>query len=194
MKLNLGCADRKIPDYIGVDIAGDAEFKCDLSLPWPWIDSSIEAIKAHDVIEHIGDCDHLARLVSTIQGFHRTSVCDLCAEREEYGESRIWRHRLGRIHFMNELHRVLVPGGEALIETPNAANGVGFFQDPTHVSPWCLSTFKYFEDNTHAWKRLSAAYGITARFQVLELYQVASNGEDPRETVWKIIAKLKAVK
>src|SRR6185503_16613971 len=44
-------------------------------------------------------------------------------------------HVEDRIHFMNELHRVLKPGARATIETPNASRGAGFFQDPTHKSP-----------------------------------------------------------
>ena len=105
------------------------------------------------------------------------------------------RHPLGRVHFMNELHRVLIPGGLVLIETPNAGRGgVGFFQDPTHISPFCLSTFKYFEFGSFAHQRLSKSYGITAAFEVLSLVEIRSNGEDPREEVWKIQAHLRAVK
>jgi hypothetical protein len=100
----------------------------------------------------------------------------------------------GRIHFMNELHRVLVAGGRATVETPNAARGAGYFQDPTHVSPWCLSTFKYFERGAFAHTRLAKSYGITAAFKVIALEEQATPGEDARETVWKIRAVLEAVK
>ena len=96
---------------------------------------------------------------------------------------------------MNELHRVLIPSGHAVIEVPNAAGaGVGMWQDPTHVSPWCLSTFKYFEHGSFAHQRLSSPYGITAAFHVISLTESRSSGEDPREEVWKIRAELEAVK
>lgn len=175
MKLNLGCADRVIPGYIGVDIAPPADQIVHLAGPWPWPDSSVDEVLAYDVCEHIGDWpmplsdDLLSRGLAV-------------------------RHTSGRIHFLNELHRVLVPSGRAIIETPNAARGVGYFQDPTHVSPWCMSTFKYFEDGSFAHTRLAKAYGITAAFRILAMREEPSPAEGFGEQVWKIHAELEAVK
>ena len=135
-------------------------------------------VRAHDVAEHIGDCSHTKKW-----------ECETCSTN---GDGV--RHPLGRIHFMNELHRVLVPGGTALIELPSAAHGVGFITDPTHKTPWCLSLFKYFEAGTFAHGRLAKSYGITAAFRVLNLQEVEVSGEDSRERVWKIMATLEAVK
>lgn len=161
MKLNLGCCDRKVDGFVGVDIVPPADVVADLSNPWPWDDGSVDEVLAYDVIEHVRDAAPLHN---------------------------------GRVQFMNELHRVLRPGGRATIETPNAARGVGYFQDATHRQPWCLSSFKYFEYGAFAHSRLSNAYGITAAFRVVELSEHSSNGEDPREQVWKIRAVLEAVK
>jgi hypothetical protein len=168
MRLNLGCADRHMEGYLNVDIAPPADQLVDLARPWPWPDSSVSEVIALDVCEHIGDM--------AANGF-------------------LWsRHPLGRIHFMNELHRVLVPNGRATIETPNASRGCGYYQDPTHVSPWCLSTFKYFEHGAFAHGRLAKSYGITAAFRIVSLDEFETNGEDPREKAWKIKAVLEAVK
>jgi SAM-dependent methyltransferase len=106
----------------------------------------------------------------------------------------VCEHLPSRVHFVNELHRVLKPGARAIIHTPNAARGCGFWQDPTHITGWCLSSFKYFEHGAFAWGRLGRAYGITAAFRVIELTQFETNGEDPREKSWKIKAILEAVK
>jgi predicted SAM-dependent methyltransferase len=152
MKLNLGCSDRHIPGFVSVDIVEPADQLVDLAGLWPWADSTIEAVRAHDVIEHIAD----------------------------------------RIHFMNELHRVLQPGGKATIETPNAAHGAGYFQDPTHKSPWCLNSFQYFEVGSFAHNRLAKAYGIRAAFRVVSLCE--RSYQDVHEPVWKIEAILEAVK
>jgi hypothetical protein len=180
VKLNLGCSDRIIPGFIGVDIAPPADQIVDLAGPWPWEDSSVEEVMAYDVIEHIGDCGHsLAKCA--------------CKECWEDGTLPL-RHRLGRIHFMNELHRVLAPGARATIETPNAARGVGYFQDPTHVSPWCMSTFKYFEHGAFAHTRLAKPYGITAAFKIISMGETFSGAEGFGEAVWKIKAVLEAVK
>lgn len=184
LRLNLGCSDRRIEGFTGVDIADGPEVDqiVDLEGPWPWSDSSVLEVRAHDVAEHIGDCQHCA-----LHGF----VCEVCAK--GFKDER-YRHPLGRIHFMNELHRVLAPGGTALVEVPSAAHGVGFITDPTHKTPWCLSLFKYFEHGTFAHSRLSKAYGITAAFRVLNLQEIEVSGEDHRERVWKIMATLEAVK
>jgi predicted SAM-dependent methyltransferase len=161
-----------------VDIAPPADEIVDLSGPWPWPDSSVEEVLALDVCEHIGD---------------RWTKESVKVWMETYRQEDL-RMLDGRIHFMNELHRVLKPGAQATIETPNAARGCGYYQDPTHVSPWCLSTFKYFEHGTFAHGRLSKAYGITAAFRVLSLEEFETSGEDPRERAWKIKAVLEAVK
>lgn len=152
MRLNLGACDREFLGFHSVDICPPADFVTDLSLPWPWSDSTVEEVRAHDVIEHVAD----------------------------------------RVHFMNELHRVLMPGARATIETPNAARGAGYFQDPTHKSPWCLNSFQYFEAGSFATQRLARSYGITARFRIVELSE--REYQDVREAVWKITAVLEAVK
>jgi 2-polyprenyl-3-methyl-5-hydroxy-6-metoxy-1,4-benzoquinol methylase len=154
MNLNLGCSDRAVPDFVGVDIAPGpcVDQIADLSLRWPWDENSVDEVKAFDIIEHIAD----------------------------------------RIHFMNELHRVLRPGGQAHIEVPNSTKGAGFAQDPTHVSHWCMNSFQYFRAGSFAHQRLSKAYGITAAFHVLELSERMY--QDEFEEVWKITAILETVK
>ena len=101
-------------------------------------------------------------------------------------------HLPDRIATMNELHRILKPGAVAHIIVPNAAKGAGFFQDPTHQTPWCMNSFQYFEAGSFAHRRLARAYGITAAFRVVALSE--SKYRDAHEDVWKIDAKLEAVK
>lgn len=152
MRLNLGACDRTIPGFLSVDIVPPADVVADLRERWPWPDSSVDEVRAYDVIEHLPD----------------------------------------RIHTMNELYRVLVPGGRAVIEVPSATKGAGFAQDPTHTSAWCLNSFQYFEAGSFAHQRLSRHYGITARFRVVSLSE--REYQDVREPVWKITAELEAVK
>jgi len=189
LRLNLGAAVRKYEGFVSVDLVPPADQIVDLSGPWPWADSSVAEVIAYDVCEHIGDCDHA-----------QFWACSKCSEyRFTLEMNQNWndfarRHPLGRIHFMNELWRVLRSGGIARIETPNASRGSGYYQDPTHVSPWCLSSFKYFEEGAFARQRLGDAYGIVARFKVRELSERQTPGEDPREIAFKITACLEAVK
>lgn len=58
MKLNLGACDRPFPGYLSVDIVPPADVVADLSKPWPWADSTIEAVKAFDIFEHLPDKRH----------------------------------------------------------------------------------------------------------------------------------------
>lgn len=53
MKLNLGCSDHVKPGFIGVDIAPPADIVADLRNQWPFEDSSVDEIYAHDVLEHL---------------------------------------------------------------------------------------------------------------------------------------------
>ena len=172
MRLNLGACDRRIEGFISVDIAPPADEIVDLAGPWPWQDSSVDEVMALDVIEHIGES------IST----------------PDLGHPFHPRGLSGKIHFMNELHRVLKSGARATIETPNASKGVGYWQDPTHVSPWCMSTFKYFEHGSFAHGRLSKPYGITAAFRIVKMQEFETPAEGYGEQVWKIKAVLEAVK
>ena len=55
MKLNLGCGNELLAGYVNVDRVGQPQFRWDLEeLPWPWADSSVEEVRLHHVLEHLG--------------------------------------------------------------------------------------------------------------------------------------------
>jgi Uncharacterized protein conserved in bacteria len=58
MRLNLGCSDKHIADYVNVDLVEPADVVADLSERWPWEDSSVDEIIAHDIIEHLPNKIH----------------------------------------------------------------------------------------------------------------------------------------
>ena len=58
MKLNLGCANIILPDFVNVDVGPPADTIADLTQPWPWPDSSASYVMAHDIIEHLPDRVH----------------------------------------------------------------------------------------------------------------------------------------
>ena len=61
LKLNLGCCDNQLPDYLNVDrwqppwATPETFLRVDLSRPWPWPDNSVSEIRAWDILEHLPD-------------------------------------------------------------------------------------------------------------------------------------------
>lgn len=128
MKLNLGCCDAPLPDFVNIDLVpGPGVEVVDLRQPWPWPDNRIGHVRAWDVIEHLPD----------------------------------------KIFTMNELWRVLAPGGTVEIVVPTT-DGSGAWQDPTHVSYWNRRSFLYYEAGNPYRERFAQAYGIRAKFWVVQ--------------------------
>jgi SAM-dependent methyltransferase len=142
MRLNLGCCDALLPDYVNVDVVGAPGIQvADLRQRWPWADGSIDHVRAWDIIEHLPD----------------------------------------KIFTMNELWRVLRPGGTAEIAVPTT-DGTGAFQDPTHVSFWNRRSFLYYEAGNPYRDRFATSYGITAKFCVTG-ERVEPSVDGPRLTI-----------
>lgn len=156
LRLNLGANDRTLPGFLSVDICPPADQLVNLAeYPWPWGDSTVEEVFAHDVFEHLPN------------------------KRET----------------MNELWRILRPGGRADVCVPTI-RGVGAVCDPTHVSYWSCGDFEYYEHGNYARERFrnSSYYGVRADFRIIgepfqEMYRNKFN-----EEVWKVRITLEAVK
>lgn len=106
----------------------------------------------------------------------------------------IFEHLPDKRFTMNELYRVLKPGGKAQVIVPHAAEGSGGFQDPTHCSWWTANDFEYYEKGNFARERFRAntSYGVRADFRILSLRKTTYQGRwDP---VVKIEVMLEALK
>lgn len=82
----------------------------------------------------------------------------------------VFEHLSDRLHVMREVHRVLAPGGVAIIQVPST-DGRGFAQDPTHVSPYNENSFLYWSQ--HAKQKYIPKVqlgGGPLRFQRLKCY------------------------
>jgi hypothetical protein len=139
--LDLGCGDKPrnpfhADELYGVDVrdnlAGNIK-SADLVIdPIPFDDESFDYLTAYDFIEHV------PRII--------------------YAPKR--RHAF--VEVMNEIHRVLKPGGLFLSHTPAYPHGVAF-RDPTHVNIITDETFPlYFDDET----RWASIYGFKGAFKV----------------------------
>lgn len=92
----------------------------------------------------------------------------------------VFEHLPDKRHTMNELYRVLTPGGTARLQIPHATYGDGGHCDPTHCSYWTTSDFEYFVKGNFARERFrsSSYYGVKADFEIINLN---SQGHIPTE-------------
>lgn len=85
----------------------------------------------------------------------------------------VFEHLPDKRHTMNELHRVMAPGGIVRIQVPHATDGDGGHCDPTHVSWWTTSDFEYYHPGIPERERFrnSPYYGVKADFNVVSIKQ-----------------------
>lgn len=118
IQLDIACGANKQPGFVGIDIQPfpGVDIVHDLNVhPWPLPDEcTIRAIASH-IVEHIPKV--------AIDG---------------------GRTRFPLIEFMDEVWRVLKPGGEFAIAAPHGYS-LGYMQDPTHASALCEASFVYFD-------------------------------------------------
>lgn len=77
------------------------------------------------------------------------------------------------MRLMDEVHRVLKPGGKFFHRTPSE-EGRGAWQDPTHRSAWNINTWKYYFTDP-AYRDL---YGTAANFKILQLFDDVTDKEN----------------
>jgi SAM-dependent methyltransferase len=140
--LDLGCGGKpKNPfnadEVYGIDVRDDVDakvYRSDLVVePIPFPDDTFEYVTAHDFLEHI------PRLL--------------------YVPTR----RYPFVELMNEVWRVLKPGGQFYSFTPAFPHAPAW-RDPTHVNIITDETFPlYFDDTT----RHAAMYGFTGAFKMV---------------------------
>lgn len=89
------------------------------------------------------------------------------------------------ILLMNEIHRVLIPGGILIASTPAYPHPEAF-QDPTHVNIITEKTHEYFcGDNPYALR-----YGFVGRFRAQRTaFEVPKNIYDKKASVLKKISR-----
>jgi len=118
IQLDIACGANKQPGYVGLDVQPlpGVDIIHDLNVkPWPLPDECVLRAIASHIVEHIPP------VAVTETGT-----------------------RFLFIEFMNEVWRVMKPGGELAIACPHGASS-GFLQDPTHCNPINETTWAYFD-------------------------------------------------
>lgn len=90
---------------------------------------------------------------------------------EEVVAYDVFEHLPDKRHTLNELWRVLMPGGIARIQVPDSSEGDGADCDITHVSRWNRSSFEYVEVGAFERERFRSSpyYGVKADFRVVSM-------------------------
>ena len=144
VKVNLACGQTKEEGWIGVDYvkAKGVDIVHDLTkYPWPFKDNSVDEVFVSHYIEHIPyDVKYKGKVID------------------------------GLIAFMNELYRILKPGGKAMIIAP-WYNSVRCWQDPTHRRAISDATFLYFNKGWREANKLDH-YHITTDFDFAPSYVI----------------------
>ncbi|MDP9192301.1 MAG: class I SAM-dependent methyltransferase [Acidobacteriota bacterium] len=147
-KLDLGAGSQKpiSDEWLSLDIVGT--FRPNVlgsAYQLPFKDESLKAVKCHHVLEHIPRdyfVFHWEPKEDDNRMWHNedgtVDYANSLAGSKSYIESR---H--GLIDVMNEMWRVLEPGGQAWIEVPVFPTEEAI-ADPTHGSFLVSSTFDYF--------------------------------------------------
>jgi glycosyltransferase involved in cell wall biosynthesis len=162
---DLGGATGCPPGYKSVDLR-NADLVCDIRQGLPLPDSSVGCIRAYDFLEHIPLC--------------RDSTCD-------HGGDGVRAKCV--VGLMNELYRVLAPGGWLVTRTPST-DGRGAFQDPTHVSFWNPNSFWYYTRTQQA----QYVPGIRCRFQGTRIWQTFPTEWHKTHDIMYVYADLVALK
>lgn len=156
MKLDLGCGTKCRPGFIGVDVRPfpGVEVVCDLAAR----ETIVQCGFAHEGEPLIVDGNRLQPIMPshrTIERFKPWPWADNSIE-EAYA-SHFVEHldAPARIHFVNELYRILVPGGTATIITPHWCSNRAY-GDLTHVFPPVAESWYYYLGR--AWREREAPH------------------------------------
>lgn len=165
--LDLGCGDKPrnpfgANEIYGVDIVdfGNPNIKiADLIIdPIPFEDESFDYVTGYDFLEHV------PRIL--YNGRNRTQPF---------------------IDLMNEVYRVLKPGGQTHFVTPYFPHAQTF-QDPQHVNYITEQTILYFIEPNHkipnTYIHIGRDYGFNGKFHLVNQYQ---SKEHSFHLVWNLI-------
>ncbi len=145
-KLDLACGDRKKDGYIGIDIVktNSTDYVFDLlQFPWPIESDIIDEINCSHFIEHIPH------------------------DIKNPNDSRD-----GLIQFVDEMYRILKPGGKVFIDCPYYTS-MRAFGDPTHVRYIAEFSFYYFNREWIETNKLEH-YNIKSNFDMKYSYLITN--------------------
>jgi len=160
LALDLGCG-RSPKNFFNADIVYGIDIqslnesniqKADLAIEnIPFADNFFDYVTAHDFIEHVPRILYLPSRSNSFVGRLKDLHSPKLIQRNPF------------VELMNEIWRVLKPGGKFFSHTP-AYPHPEVFRDPTHVNFITEHTFLLYFDDMHKW---GMPYGFNGAFKVL---------------------------
>lgn len=144
IKLDIGCGQNKNPGFIGMDIRPGPGVDIVQNLerfPWKLPNESVSFAVASHVLEHIKPTLPDAKLVALIDLLKTKKLLSDKEVAQYIGE---YDHFGTFMRFMDEVWRILKPGGHFAFVVPYAGSQ-GYWQDPTHINPLNEVTLAYFD-------------------------------------------------
>ncbi len=179
IKLDIGCGASKNDGFVGIDYEqyGDVDIIHNVEqFPWPLPDSCVMLAVASHLVEHINPHSGDSRIAPLINLLISKGLVSAQEIADTVGEINPGPRFIG---FMNEVWRVLKPGGTFMMVFPYAGSP-GYWQDPTHVNPITEITWWYFapeEKHTNGhmysfyqpkpWKIVTSAYSRVGNMEVV---------------------------
>lgn len=144
IKLDLGGGGAPQPGFVNIDVRDlpEVDVVHNLELfPWPLPDESCSLVMASHLLEHITPTYPDARIAALLK---------LLLKKKILSQKEVSAH-IGEIEpgaifmrFMDEVWRVLKPGGQFMAAFPYAGSP-GYWQDPTHCNGITEHTLAYFD-------------------------------------------------
>lgn len=144
IRLDIGCGEHKQPGFVGIDVREleGVDIVHDITkFPWPLPDNSATVAMCSHLVEHIPPFYPDPRLLGLITLLLERGIISKEDVTDYIGETD---PRPMFVRFMDEVWRVLKPGGEFAIVCPHGYSS-GFLQDPTHCNAINENTWAYFD-------------------------------------------------
>jgi len=167
VKVDIACGQNKREGFIGIDIAPAKEVDIVHNLnvyPWPFEDNEVDEFNCSHYIEHIKHDDVLTDIKSILNDTtsfdeFKNKVLDL-------------KSTDGFIKFIDEIYRILKPGGVINIVVPYVTH-VRSYGDPTHTRYMHDMSFYYCNKEWRETNRLDH-YDMECDFDIKFSYQIGN--------------------